>query len=362
MIHLLRTCLVGLVTLFFTTYQPLRAQTISWVDTLATFPIPQGVSAPFCGQIQGRLTVAGGCNFPNKPASDGGKKVFYDAIYQYQTDSNQWTLVGSLPQPLAYGCSIQTEKGLLCIGGNNNQGASASVYLIQEGKNGIQIHSLPDLPTSIDNGAATRIGQSVYVTGGNQTERKQTLYRMNLKTPQKGWERLASYPGLPRLQPVLVADGHRLILIGGYSFSPAKEVFLPTDLLAFDTRIQNWETLTRLPEDFNSSHVGGVGFVHQHQLFLLGGVNGLIFRQALEGKLGNNYLRHPISWYQFNAKVAVFHLKSHRWKVLPELPRSNRAGSGLFQTADKLILTGGELKPGIRTPQTTIYQIRTSNF
>ena len=34
----------------------------------------EGVSAPFAGMSNGSLLVAGGCNFPGKPAAEGGEK------------------------------------------------------------------------------------------------------------------------------------------------------------------------------------------------------------------------------------------------------------------------------------------------
>ena len=41
----------------------------------------QGVSGAYSGNIDGQAIVAGGCNFPNTPAAEGGAKVFYNAVY-----------------------------------------------------------------------------------------------------------------------------------------------------------------------------------------------------------------------------------------------------------------------------------------
>ena len=40
-----------------------------------------GVSACYAGIYQGELLIAGGCNFPETPAAEGGKKKFYQGIY-----------------------------------------------------------------------------------------------------------------------------------------------------------------------------------------------------------------------------------------------------------------------------------------
>ena len=41
----------------------------------------KGVSALYAGVIDGNLLIAGGCNFPDTPAADDGKKVFYPDVY-----------------------------------------------------------------------------------------------------------------------------------------------------------------------------------------------------------------------------------------------------------------------------------------
>ena len=65
----------------------------------------QGISAPFAGTLNdGALLVAGGCNFPDTPAADGGTKVFYNKVWLLPADDHQsaWQEVGSLPRALAY--------------------------------------------------------------------------------------------------------------------------------------------------------------------------------------------------------------------------------------------------------------------
>ncbi len=35
----------------------------------------------YAGVIEGNLLIAGGCNFPDIPVADGGKKAYYRDIY-----------------------------------------------------------------------------------------------------------------------------------------------------------------------------------------------------------------------------------------------------------------------------------------
>lgn len=62
-----------------------EAAPVSWFrlpDLPGTEKSPSlGVSAPFTGVSGGQLFVAGGCNFPGKPAAEGGTKEYYCNIY-----------------------------------------------------------------------------------------------------------------------------------------------------------------------------------------------------------------------------------------------------------------------------------------
>ena len=89
-----------------------------------------GVSAPFAGISNGILLVAGGCNFPDKPVTEGGEKRYYSDIFALDLSavSNGWKKAGNLPFPIAYGASVTTPYGVVCIGGNNSDGSSAEVF------------------------------------------------------------------------------------------------------------------------------------------------------------------------------------------------------------------------------------------
>ena len=60
-----------------------------------------GVSAPFVGISNGMLLVAGGCNFPDKPVTEGGAKRYYSDIFALDlSDKNaQWQKAGNHNPP-----------------------------------------------------------------------------------------------------------------------------------------------------------------------------------------------------------------------------------------------------------------------
>ena len=94
----------------------------------------QGVSAPFAALIDGNLYVAGGCNFPEVPAADGGQKVAYADIFMLENEEH-WEQVGTLPHPLAYGTTIALPEGMLCLGGNDGERSFDGVLLLRPAHN-----------------------------------------------------------------------------------------------------------------------------------------------------------------------------------------------------------------------------------
>ena len=202
---------------------------------LPDYPITKGVSAPFAGFIKNWLIVGGGCNFPTIPAAEGGKKAYYNQCYalDIHATSPRWKRISDLPCSVAYGCSVETPQGLVCIGGMNADSCLTSVFRIQKDSSSedFLIYQLPSLPETIDNASATMLNKCIYITGGNQQLRQNALYKLDLKTCDK-WQKLSSFPGPQRVQPILVNDGKKLYLIGGFqapSDSSASILLLGSD-------------------------------------------------------------------------------------------------------------------------------------
>ena len=101
-------------------------------------PLPDalGVAGPFAGVSGGVLLVGGGANFPGKMPWEGGKKVWHDEVYALVDAKSSWKLVGKLPHPLAYGVSITTPAGVVCIGGSDADRHYSEVFRLSYG-NGI---------------------------------------------------------------------------------------------------------------------------------------------------------------------------------------------------------------------------------
>lgn len=328
--------------------------------------IDQGVSAAFAGTLCEKLISAGGANFPTIPAADGGPKRYYEGIYLADpaSDTIVWQRIASLPAPCAYGVTIQTRFALYLIGGMNTEGASRSVYRLslRRGKGAqptVRLDTLPSLPFALDNAAGSRVGHSLYIIGGNADGRPSDIVlALNLRRPAEGWRIVTHMPSGPRVQPVCAAVGEALYVWGGFHADGA-QTQVHTDGLRFDTYTGEWTTLPapRSPEGEALTLAGGTATAFGHHIVCTGGVNAEIFHDAVSGARrlmpADRYMRQSVAWYRFNPHILTFDAVNAVWlPVRHSSARFARAGAAAIRFGKRLFLTGGELKPGIRTPHT----------
>ena len=127
-----------------------------------------GVSACYAATYNGTMLLTGGCNFPEKPAAEGGAKRYYKGIYTASTeDITKWRMIGELPEPSAYGVPLKYGESLIIVGGINSDGANKNVYMLTPEGDNCGIKQLPPLPCTIDNAAGAISGNRIYIVGGN---------------------------------------------------------------------------------------------------------------------------------------------------------------------------------------------------
>ena len=332
----------------------------------------QGVSGAFCGVVNGKLTIAGGCNFPSTPAAEGGKKHFYDSVW-YLDRTGWYRRRFALPWSVAYGASVQVpELGLVCIGGNNGERSLRDVYIL-EGK---RINPISHLPVGIDNAAAATDGTHIYLVGGQTDGKPQAVvYRLTESSTPKfstlQWDSIAALPGQARLQPCAVVQTNgldqSLWVFGGYDPETGK---IADDVLELNLKTMQWKSH---PKSQATVGMTATTSGYSHVLFF-GGVNKEIFESALQthpqpslkgreidsteenssplrGGQEGSYLTHPAPWYKFNPDVLVYHTITDSWYSIPGSSLLARAGAGLVCQDGSYILLDGESKPGIRASE-----------
>lgn len=329
-------------------------------------PLPDtlGRSGHFSGFLGRDLIVAGGCNFPEVPAARGGTKRFYADVWRLRGvgDCNgtagRWEVCRvTLPEPVAYGAAVGTDSALYLVGGANASGALRHFGRLFDRGGRLVYEALEPLPVGIDNGGAALLDSVIYVTAGNQPGSACGLYAYDLRRP--GWHRLTDYPNRRRLQPVVAAAAGRLWIIGGYDHDAAtNRCHLAGDVLAYSPDAGSWHVAGTLPVDGRGHRrciVGAAGTVAGDDVLIAGGVNACIFRQAVEGRAGKDYLSHPAAWYRFSDEVLRFHAPSGKWATVPAARHAAlaRAGGVVVRVGKGCIMVGGETKPGVRSPLLT---------
>lgn len=354
--------------------------------------ISKGVSASFAGVIAGKLIVAGGCNFPDKPVTEGGKKVFYKEILM--NDAGKWQKIGEMPEALAYGVTVKAGDALYFIGGQNEKSFNSFLKITVNASGIANVEKLADLPVMFDNGAGTLSGDKVIIVGGNQNGKPSSdVWAYDLAGVGE-WVQYASLPianGL--VQGVAVSmksekeketkstqtateNQREVFVFGGFSPVAADAPALVNQNVLRYAGAENpsWQ-FGKVPypsDDAKSSFSGGVGAAINHnQILLMGGVNKEIFEYALNrihymaGKTlddkdayteklreeGAAYMHHPTEWYKFNPSVWIYNVNTSEWKNLGVYPQAALAGASVAVDNDAVYLVNGELKPGIRTPK-----------
>lgn len=352
----------------FTAYT--MAQNSNSIQRLVGFPTEEqgfdkGVSACYCGVINGYLYIAGGCNFPDKPVAEGGKKRFYKAIYAAKLNAEgnrlEWKTIGQMPQPAAYGVSVTYENSLIFVGGNNETGGLTTAIRLRPTATGMQQEALPSLPHALDNMAGAVVGHILYVVGGNCAGvATQRVWSLDLKnTAKEGWKEEPSIPGIARVQPIAAALAGDLLGVWG-GFAPktdSKAAQLAMNGASYNAGCGTWTALP-VPTDALGEEVftGGATAIATPQkgVVVVGGVNKDVFLAAIN-KLPEGYLLHEPEWYRFNSRVLCY--RDGTWTQLLQHLSVARAGCALAYWDGWVYVVGGELKPGIRTPEIVRFRV-----
>lgn len=318
-----------------------------------------GVSAPFVGLLNGEVIVAGGCNFPEAPAAEGGTKRFYADVFALDTSGAAWRKVGMLPQALAYGAYASVAEGVICAGGTDSTGRPVrDVFLL----GGAGITSLVSIPRPLDNCAGAFLDGRFYVAGNR------AFYIYDFAADD--WREGLLWPGAERrVQPVLAAQAGKIWLFGGYD--PDGPKFVTGTGYVFDPATDSWEAVAG-PVDENGLPLlaaGGAGAAWgTDSIVCFGGVNAAVFTEALQrgqrlaGEPGNDslraaqrdYMEQEAEWYRFNDRVLIYNTATGIWTVsATPAPQSARAGAVAVSLPGRggIVLFNGELKPGVRTPE-----------
>lgn len=337
-----------------------------------------GLAGSVIGANNNVLIIAGGANFPDGMPWNGGKKVYQHNIYVFKKENDSLINIPEifrLPYPCAYSANVNTDKGIIAAGGENENGPLNKVMLIQWDSlaNKPAISFLPDLPKPITDGAIAVNNDRVYLAGGIDTSGvSDGFYMLNLNDTIKGWQPLPKLPK-PVSHTVLYVQNNGtdtcLYLVGGRKENKDSISYLYNEVYQFDLKRSLWSQKASLPYAL-SAHTG-VSWGDSN-LLVFSGDQGKTFhaieillmkiakekdpakkKQLIEQK---NELQknHP----GYSGNVLAYNTHNNTWRTVDSIPYPGQVTTTAIKWNNEIIIPCGEVKAGIRTPDIIVGKVR----
>ena len=343
-----------------------------------------GFAGPINGIQNDVMIIAGGANFPHKMPWEGGAKYYSKEIHilQRTTDQFHWNInnQSKLPEAIAYCGNTVTERGLIYAGGENEKGLSRKAYLLnwKTALNKIEIMRLPDLPLALTNLALTHIGNVVYAVGGDEKSASSNVFlSLDLGDNAADWTPLPNLPVALANAVVLTQKEYgntNIYVIGGRTKRPSGISELRNTVYVYHPKSKEWKSCAPISDGKQTTNYSaGAGIaVEKNQILLLGGDNGETFHKIenyiskiattiskeQKDKLTADKNALSIHHQGFYKGMLLYNTETNKWTKIGELPFPAQVTTTARMWGGKIVLSNGEIKPGIRTPNIMLGSIK----
>ena len=306
-------------------------------------PNAPGVGGAFLGTFEDTLIMAGGANFPDKPAWEGGAKVWHDAVYTLGPRNKKWNPIGKLPRAIGYGIGSSIRQGLLLIGGANAERHFQDCYVLSIENEKLVTKPFPFLPRPLAYSAGALVGSKVIIAGGTEkpdaTAASSVAYSIDLANLTGGWKELPLWSGSGRMLAQAAGTKDTFYLFGGVTLTsgakgPEREYL--QDCHAF-TLGKTWRRLASLPHALAACPSPCP--IVENEILLLGGDDG-----KLSGKIAA--AKHP----GFSNKILAYDKSLDTWSEQGEAPAALIA-TGCTKWNKGFAYVNGETRPSGRSPE-----------
>jgi N-acetylneuraminate epimerase len=327
-----------------------------------------GVAGPVAGMHNDVLIVAGGANFPDAMPWQGGKKRYYTEgyIFKKQDDSLICFRSFQLPYAIGYTANSTTSKGIVAVGGENEDGISDTVLLLVWNKatETVQIDHLPDLPLALTNAAVGCRKETVYVAGGETKDGvSDRFFSLNLKDLSAGWKELPSL-AKPVSHAVMVMQSNGryncIYLIGGRKKNSGGTSDLYASVYQFDLSVNRWRKKKSLPYALSAGTGVATG---DNAILVLGGDKGETFHKTemliaeiskekdekRKRQLNEQKALLQASHPGFSKELLLYNTAKDKWTKAGCIPFDAPVTTTAIKCGKDIVIPGGEIKAGVRT-------------
>lgn len=315
------------------------------VESYPPLPDSIGVAGAFAGAIQDTWIIAGGASFPDKMPWENGTKVWTDAVWAFDTTSQQWRAAGKLPRPSAYGVSLSFDSSVLLIGGCDALAHHLEVYRLRLSGNEIVFDRWPDLPVPLAYSCGAILGRTVYLSGGTETpaatRASSRVLTLNLDSPDQGWSEIEPCADEPVMLATAAAVDGQLLVIGGASLTRDDNSSLPKRQYTSRVRRyrpgQGWTFGTPAPRPIAAAP-SPAPVIGPATIWIVGGDDGAQVGQPPQEHRG------------FRSEILAYHAVTNAWWQAGQTP-IRRVTTPAFAWRDRFVIPSGEVRPGVRSPQ-----------
>lgn len=355
------------------TAQKDKVKLIEW-KKIGLLPETNGHPLGFAGAVAGvsnnMFIVGGGANFPDTMPWLGGKKKYYDDLYVYQKNDNDSLVLFrsfKLPFPLGYAACVSSTKGIIFVGGENANGISDKVLLLQwnVATQDINTMYLPDLPYPLTGAGALVHDGILYVAGGDMgAETSKHFLSLNLNSANAEWKELAALqqPTSHAVFATVSDEGDDLLyLVGGRKKNPEAPSTLYKEVFAYDLKKDKWIKKHALPHVLSA----GTGVAVGNKIILFGGDTGETFHKTEElifaiAKEKNEDRKKQLTLEKIKVQSGhpgfcgtewMYDSSTNRWSQAGCIPFDVPVTTVAVPWNHEVIIAGGEIRAGVRTPQ-----------
>lgn len=223
----------------------------------APMPLPRAGCA--VGVMHGRVHVAGGTYWEN------GRKFWCDRADSFDPVSNTWSAHASVPRIAGDAAGVVAGGKFAVIGGGADGVGATEVWAFD----GTNWQSWPALPAPRRSCAAVLHEGTVFVLGGlagNGTEFDTATATVWRARPGEAWSECAPLPAPIRFNLAVGSVAGQLLAAGGCTPVPGGVRNLD-EILAYDAKADRWTQAGRLPFACR----GSAGVADGHRLLIVGG-------------------------------------------------------------------------------------------